>query len=278
MHQHSVQRPPGRIATVCITFDNLGEAAELEYERWPAGVPVGRHPSVTEGLPAIRKVLRRHAVEATFFVEGWNADHYPDGIRALAAEGHEIGCHGWRHENWSGLTAANAENLITRSLAAFRALSVPCRGFRPPGGLIPEAARGALAHKGLSYVSPLGNEEQVQGDLAVLPFGWPHVDATYFEPLLGELRQAHLGRQSVSSPADWQAALSQALARTLAESGFLTVIFHPYLLANEPERLRVFDWFVEQCAARADIRVERCTDRAAQLRAQNSQPIKGTCQ
>ena len=39
------------MATISVTFDNLGEAAELERGTWPEGAPLGEHPSVRECLP-----------------------------------------------------------------------------------------------------------------------------------------------------------------------------------------------------------------------------------
>ena len=37
-----------------LTFDNLGEAADLERGRWPADAPLGRHASVTRAFWFIR--------------------------------------------------------------------------------------------------------------------------------------------------------------------------------------------------------------------------------
>ncbi len=40
----------------------------------------------------------RHGVKATFFVLGDAANREPLVVRAIAARGHEIACHGWSHE------------------------------------------------------------------------------------------------------------------------------------------------------------------------------------
>jgi hypothetical protein len=37
--------PEGKQAGVTITFDNLGEASDLEFGRWPIDRPVGQHHS-----------------------------------------------------------------------------------------------------------------------------------------------------------------------------------------------------------------------------------------
>jgi hypothetical protein len=38
---------------LAVTFDNLGEAFELERGAWPADRPRGRHPSVVRALPRV---------------------------------------------------------------------------------------------------------------------------------------------------------------------------------------------------------------------------------
>jgi peptidoglycan/xylan/chitin deacetylase (PgdA/CDA1 family) len=84
-------------ARIALTFDNLGEAAEEEL-----GDPVARgaHHSVTEVLPKVLKLLDSAGLKATFFVEAINAERYPEALRRLIDDGHELGCHGWRHETF----------------------------------------------------------------------------------------------------------------------------------------------------------------------------------
>ncbi len=45
----------------------------------------------------ILRLLRRHQICATFFVLGWVAKHYPQLIRDIHDQGHEIGAHGFWH-------------------------------------------------------------------------------------------------------------------------------------------------------------------------------------
>jgi len=50
---------------IVLTFDNFGEAAEIEQGTWPAGAPRGRHPSVTQVLPRLLDLLDAIALRAT---------------------------------------------------------------------------------------------------------------------------------------------------------------------------------------------------------------------
>ena len=45
------------------------------------------------------------STRTTFFIESWNLHVYPDAVRSVVEAGHEIGCHGMRHEIWCNLTA-----------------------------------------------------------------------------------------------------------------------------------------------------------------------------
>jgi len=52
---------------------------------------------VVPNTQRLLELLRRHQLRATFFVLGWVAKHYPQLIRDIHAEGHEIGSHGFWH-------------------------------------------------------------------------------------------------------------------------------------------------------------------------------------
>ena len=54
----------------------------------------GPHPVLT---PRLLDMLKARGIKATFFLIGQNAAEYPDIVRRIAAEGHEIGNHTWNH-------------------------------------------------------------------------------------------------------------------------------------------------------------------------------------
>ena len=91
--------PEGLPGALVLTIDNLGEASALE--RGEAFAPTRRDPSVTQALPWLLDELDRHGLTATFFVEAINCELYPDAVAGIAARGHELGHHGWSHEQWA---------------------------------------------------------------------------------------------------------------------------------------------------------------------------------
>jgi peptidoglycan/xylan/chitin deacetylase (PgdA/CDA1 family) len=80
--------PDGTRGAVSITFDNLGEAAELELGLRDASAPLGGHYSVTTALPIVLTMLSAVALQGTFFLEGINAEIYPDALHAIRDAGH----------------------------------------------------------------------------------------------------------------------------------------------------------------------------------------------
>ena len=84
----------------------------------------------TEYLLAI---LREHGVRATFFVLGYVADQYPTLIERVAAEGHEIGVHGYFHRFVSRLTPELFAEELERSVQAVERIT----GEKPLGHRAP---------------------------------------------------------------------------------------------------------------------------------------------
>jgi peptidoglycan/xylan/chitin deacetylase (PgdA/CDA1 family) len=237
-------------ANVSFTFDNLGEAADLELGLWPRGKPLGRHFSVIEVLPRLLRLLAEHQVRATFFVEGINADAYPHALEAIAAGGHELGLHAWRHERWDRLEPARERQLLERGTAALAGLGQRPLGFRPPGGRLTPATAELLNAHGYDYVSPSDDVRAGDG-LRVLPFRWPQVDAYHLYP--GPLRRRLVGDEDGNAsrvPARIRGAVFRGAIRAGAirgvrrlretelteletvarRGGQVTLVFHPFLL------------------------------------------------
>jgi peptidoglycan/xylan/chitin deacetylase (PgdA/CDA1 family) len=215
---------------VLLSFDNLGEAADVERA---ATEPAGDHPSVTVALPWLLDTLAGLRLRATFFVEAINAELYPRALRDIAGAGHEVGMHGWRHERWCTLSDAREDELLGRGLGALAALGLEVVGFRPPGGALGPRSLARLAARGLRWCSPTGERAERAGAIAVLPFRWPLVDAYHRLESFAE-RRVRLGdRPAPASPREAADALLEALDAPGA--GPLVVILHPFLMLTPAE-------------------------------------------
>jgi polysaccharide deacetylase family protein (PEP-CTERM system associated) len=52
---------------------------------------------VARNTQRILDLFAEHDVHATFFTLGWVAERYPDLIKRIVADGHELACHGYEH-------------------------------------------------------------------------------------------------------------------------------------------------------------------------------------
>lgn len=68
-----------------------------------------------DGLEQLRRVLARHALRATIAAPAVLAGIDPAMLRSLAADGHEIAAHGWKHEDVSHLSRAEEAARIARA-------------------------------------------------------------------------------------------------------------------------------------------------------------------
>ena len=214
---------------VSVTFDNLGEASDLERGWWPEDEPLGAHYSVTEALPRVLGALDDAGLRATFFVEGLNTELYPDTLRELGERGHEVACHGWRHERWAALDPATERDRLRRSVEGMRALGLAPCGFRPPGGALTPATPALLRELGFTYCSPAAGID-TRG-VPALPFRWELLDAYHYLPHFAGRR----GTEEPLPPARLRETLFDALERS---EGFLALLFHPFL-ADTDERVAV---------------------------------------
>ena len=243
--------PDGRRAAVSLTWDNLGEATDLERGLWPDHEPLGRHFSVTRALPRILELLAELDLRATFFVEGLNTELYPATLVEIAAAGHEIACHGWRHERWAGLTPARERDVLERSVHAMRKLSIRPLGFRPPGGSLTASSLAVLEDLDFAYCSPAGRGYGIRGGVVVLPFQWPTIDAFHYLSHFGDLREAVLGARDVLSPRRFRHTLEAALNAAIEQGEHLSLLFHPFL-EDEPERFEVVRQVLRRLRALVD--------------------------
>jgi peptidoglycan/xylan/chitin deacetylase (PgdA/CDA1 family) len=84
---------------------------------------------------AVLATLRRYSVQATFFLIGNRAAQYPDLVKAIFEEGHEIGSHSHTHPYFHRLSASQAarESAVAQSVLE-GITGQTCRLFRPPFG------------------------------------------------------------------------------------------------------------------------------------------------
>ncbi len=105
--------------------DNLKQA--ISRDSWEA-----RTSRVERNINLILDKLNLHNSTATFFILGWIAERYPNLIKEIHSQGHEIACHGYNHDlvyslspekfkEDAGRTKDLLENLIGEKILGYRA-------------------------------------------------------------------------------------------------------------------------------------------------------------
>ena len=83
--------------------------------------------------PKVLDVLKAHHAHAVFFVTGTNASRYPELIRRMVAEGHEVGLHTFNHPDLSYQSKQRIDWELSQSqLALAGAAGIRTSLFRPP--------------------------------------------------------------------------------------------------------------------------------------------------
>jgi peptidoglycan/xylan/chitin deacetylase (PgdA/CDA1 family) len=107
----------------------------------------GPHP---EGTVAILDVLARAGARATFFVIGEQVQRRPALVAEMAAAGHVIALHGYRHRLQARLTASQVRDDLERGAAAIAdAVGSGPVWHRPPYGIYSSAGLRATRGAGL---------------------------------------------------------------------------------------------------------------------------------
>src|SRR6187431_294458 len=72
-----------------------------------------RECRVERNIERILALLAKAQTKATFFTLGWIAERYPQVVRAIVDQGHELASHGYGHQRASDLTPAEfAEDIV----------------------------------------------------------------------------------------------------------------------------------------------------------------------
>lgn len=83
----------------------------------------------------ILEVLKKHQIHATFFMTGGWVESYPDDVKAILADGHDLGNHSENHKNMSQLSEEEIQSeLMTVHNKVKELTGYDMFLFRPPYG------------------------------------------------------------------------------------------------------------------------------------------------
>ncbi|PJM97690.1 polysaccharide deacetylase family protein [Streptomyces sp. CB01373] len=246
--------PDGVRATAAFTFDVDAESCVLAHDpsassRMSLMTHQAYGPRV--GVPRLLRVLRRQEVKATFFVPGFTADTYPDMVRSIIDEGHEVAHHGYLHEPMQGIDAAREAEYLDRGLEALDRLGIRPAGYRAPWWEMNWHTPDLLIERGFQYDSSLLDGDtpyrlhgtETAGDLVEIPVDWGLDDWEQYAFYPG-----WTGSGVIESPRKvHEMWLLEARAHH-AESGCFVLTNHPFI-SGRPSRAAALERLIEDVRA-----------------------------
>lgn len=104
------------------------------------------------GTPRLLKLFDRYGLRTSWFVPGHSIDTFPAQMKMVADAGHEIGAHGYSHENPIAMTARQEEDVLLRSIERITDLTGRApRGYVAPWWEMSNVTADLLLKHGFRY-------------------------------------------------------------------------------------------------------------------------------
>ena len=155
------------------------------------------------GAPRLIRLFEKYDLPSTWFVPGHSIETFPDLTRMIVDAGHEIGAHGYSHENPIAMTREQETAILDRSIELIEKVS----GRRPTGYVAPwwefsPVTNEILLERGIKYDHSLMHND-FEPYYVRVGDSWKKIDytkdaETWMEPLV----RGH-ETNLVEIPANW---------------------------------------------------------------------------
>ncbi|ELA4253556.1 polysaccharide deacetylase [Campylobacter coli] len=85
------------------------------------------------GIPRLLKLFKKYNIPATWFAPGHSIETFPEQMKMIVDAGHEIGAHGYSHENPIAMSVKQEEDVLLKSIELIEKIS----GKKPSGYVAP---------------------------------------------------------------------------------------------------------------------------------------------
>jgi peptidoglycan/xylan/chitin deacetylase (PgdA/CDA1 family) len=274
MIKNPIRWPDGARCAACLTFDMDADslihlAHPSDGHKRVSGLSMLQY-GPTVAVPRIVASYKRLGIRQTFFIPGWCIERYPEAVSLIAENGHEIGHHGYLHENPVGQSQDEQAYWLDLGVEIIRkATGVGPRGWRAPLSNFSDDSLDLLLSRGFTYDTSLMGDDipyliqsRVTGrQLVELPVHWgtddwpqyvQSFDLNYMMP--------------IRAPKSGFETFEQEFEAAYKYGGIWTPVLHPFVVGRL-SRWDIFEGFIESALNRGDVWFAPMEDIAAYVHA-----------
>ncbi|AHK28328.1 polysaccharide deacetylase [Rhodococcus opacus PD630] len=155
------------------------------------------------GVPRLVKMFDKYDITTSWFVPGHSIETFPREIEQVVAAGHEIGIHGYSHENPIAMTRQQETDILDRSIELIESFT----GSKPTGYTAPwwefsKVTNELLIERGVKYDHSLMHNDFTPYYVRVGD-SWSKID--YSQPAETWMKPLVRGQETdlVEIPANW---------------------------------------------------------------------------
>ncbi len=246
--------------SICLSFDFDAMSAWIGSFGATSPSVLSRGEFGKVGTVRLLELLERYDIPATWFIPGHTVDTFPELVEKIAAAGHEIGHHGYCHENPAKLALEEERTVLEKGIESIRrVIGKAPQGYRSPAWDTSSFTLNLLLEYGFFYDSsmmandftpyycriddkvtkdgPYGFGKEVE--LVELPVTWGLDDFPAFEFVIG----SNPGLSSPSQVYEIWSGDFDYLYQRLGE-GVFTLTMHPQVIGRG-HRLLMLERFIE---------------------------------
>lgn len=206
-------------------------------------VSMGRY-GPTVAIPRILETYRRFGLKQSFFIPAWCIEQYPEAVDAILRDGHEIGHHGFIHEDPVETRGEAQREAFEKALEIHKRRTgrLPV-GYRAPVYNATQQVIDLLVEHRFLYDSSLMADDNpylmktAAGNLWEIPVHWGTDDWPPF---------AHYAEidymMPVKAPSEGLRGFWEEFEAQYAHGGFWLAIWHPFLTGRLARWHQVEAW------------------------------------
>lgn len=104
------------------------------------------------GVPRLLRMFKKFDIPTTFFIPGHSLETFPDECKMIVDDGHEIGAHGYSHENPVSMTPQQEEDVLAKCVDLIDKLAGKSpRGYVAPWWEMSSSTAALLTKYGFTY-------------------------------------------------------------------------------------------------------------------------------